>query len=63
MGRRARTGGAVTLIVRGILHVVALGVLDGVFDTLIMSYLILIGINLLPIHPLDGATAWRLFKR
>ena len=53
----------ITLAVRGVLHVVAFGVLDGVFDTLITSNLILIGLNLLPIHPLDGATAWRLFKR
>ena len=51
----------VTLVVRGILSVVAFGLLDGMFDTLITSNLILIGINLLPIHPLDGKTAWRLF--
>ena len=51
----------VTLVVRGILSVVAFGLLDGMFDTLITSSLVLIGINVLPIHPLDGKTAWRLF--
>ena len=53
----------VTLLVRGVLHVIALGVLDGVFDMLVTSNFVLIVINLVPIHPLDGAVAWRLFRR
>lgn len=51
------------LVVRSILHVITAGLLDGVFDTLIHANLILIVLNLLPIAPLDGATAWRLFTR
>lgn len=52
-----------TLLVRPLFHVIAFGVLDGVFDTLVHSNLILIGLNLLPVEPLDGATAWRVFRR
>jgi len=52
----------VALVVSGLLHAVGLGMLDGVFHVLIWSNLILMAINLLPIHPLDGATAWRLFR-
>lgn len=51
------------LVVKSILHVVAFGVLDGVFDTLIHTNLLVAALNLLPIHPLDGAQAWRLFTR
>jgi stage IV sporulation protein FB len=53
----------VALVVSPFVHVVSFGLLDGVFDTLITSNLILIAINLLPVAPLDGATAWRLFRR
>lgn len=52
-----------TLLARPLVHVVAFGLLDGVFDTLIHSNLILIGLNLLPVEPLDGAMAWRVFRR
>ena len=51
------------LVVRMVVHFVAAGLLDGVFDTLITTNLILIGLNLLPIEPLDGKVAWRLFTR
>ena len=37
--------------------------LHEVFDILIRSNLILMALNLLPIEPLDGATAWRVFRR
>jgi stage IV sporulation protein FB len=47
---------------RTFVHVISAGLLDGVWDTLITTNAILIVINLLPIKPLDGATAWRLFK-
>ncbi len=52
-----------TLVVRALVHVIAFGVLDGVVDTLVTSNLVLIAINLIPVEPLDGATAWRLFTR
>ncbi len=52
----------ITLVVRGLMHFVAMGLLDGVFDTLITTNLILIALNLLPIAPLDGALAWRVFE-
>lgn len=51
------------LVVKSILHVVAFGVLDGVFDVLITTNLVVAALNLLPIPPLDGAEAWRLFTR
>lgn len=50
------------LVVRGILHWVT-GVFDGFFDVLITTNLVLIVLNLLPIRGLDGALAWRLFRR
>lgn len=53
----------IALLVKPIFHVVAFGVLDEVFDILIRSNLILMALNLLPIEPLDGATAWRVFRR
>lgn len=53
----------VALLARPLFHVVTFGVLDDVFDILIRSNLILMALNLLPIEPLDGATAWRVFRR
>lgn len=51
------------LLVRAVFHVVAFGVLDGVFDTLITTNVIVLALNLLPVRPLDGYEAWRLFTR
>lgn len=51
------------LIVRALFHFATLGFMDGVFDTLITDNLMLIALNLLPVEPLDGAVAWRLFRR
>jgi stage IV sporulation protein FB len=51
------------IVVRSVLHFVTAGLLDGVFDTLITTNVVLMVLNLLPIEPLDGATAWRLFTR
>ncbi len=53
----------VAVLVRGFIHVITFGLLDGVWDALITTNLVVIGINLLPIAPLDGAMAWRLFRR
>lgn len=51
------------LLVKPIFHVVTFGLADDVFDILIRSNLILMALNLLPVEPLDGATAWRVFRR
>lgn len=51
------------LLVRGVISVVTFGLLDCVFDTLITTNLIVMALNLLPVRPLDGADAWRLFTR
>ncbi|MBS2020198.1 MAG: hypothetical protein JST00_45485 [Deltaproteobacteria bacterium] len=51
------------LLLKGVLHVVAFGVMDGVFDTLVHTNLAVAAFNLLPIAPLDGKEAWRLFTR
>jgi Zn-dependent protease len=51
------------LLVRAVLHLALSDLLDGLFDTLITTNLILIVLNLLPFEPLDGGTAWRLFRR
>ncbi len=51
------------LLARGIISVVTFGLLDCVFDTLITTNLIVMALNLLPVRPLDGADAWRLFTR
>jgi stage IV sporulation protein FB len=51
------------LLVKPIVHVVTFGIADEVFDILIRSNVILMALNLLPIEPLDGATAWRVFRR
>lgn len=53
----------ITLVVRGLVHVIAFGMLDGVADALVTGNLVLMAINLLPVEPLDGATAWRLLTR
>jgi len=50
------------LCVRAVVSFMTAGLVDGLFDTLITSNAVLIGINLLPIKPLDGADAWRLFR-
>lgn len=53
----------IALAARAVLHFATLHLVDGVFDTLITDNLLLIVLNLLPIAPLDGALAWRLFER
>jgi stage IV sporulation protein FB len=53
----------IALLVQPLVHVIAFGLLDGFFDTLIRSNLVLMALNLLPVEPLDGAMAWRVFRR
>jgi Zn-dependent protease len=53
---------AALLVVAIILRMMIGDWLDSVFHILITSNVVLIALNLLPIAPLDGATAWRLFK-
>ena len=50
-------------VVRTVVSFMTAGLLDGMFDTLITTNLVLIALNLLPVAPLDGALAWRLFRR
>lgn len=52
----------VAFLLKSVVHAVTFGLMDGVWDTLITSNAILIALNLLPVEPLDGATAWRIFR-